>query len=163
MKTNNTFSTFQLTTLVVLRFLIGWHLLYEGLSKLFTPGWSSALFLSESQWVMSGIAEWITSNSGVLTVVDFMNTWGLIAIGAGLIVGLFTRTAAISGAILLFIYYLNNAPIIGIEYTVPSEGNYLIVSKTLIEAVSLVVLAVFPTGKFIGLDVFLSRFKNNKK
>ena len=114
MKNNKTFSNIQLSTLVAFRFLIGWHLLYEGLTKLFNPGWSAASFLSESQWIMSGIAQWIISNSGVLSVVDFMNTWGLIAIGAGLIVGLFTRTAAISGAILLFIYYLNNAPIIAL-------------------------------------------------
>ena len=162
MKNNTTFSTLQLTTLVTLRFLIGWHLLYEGLSKLLNPGWSAAGFLSESQWIMSGVAQWITSNSGVLSVADFLNTWGLIAIGAGLIVGLFTRTAAIAGAGLLLIYYFNNAPIIGIEYSVPSEGNYLIVSKTLIEAVALFVLAVFPTGTIIGLDVLVARFKNRK-
>jgi len=163
MKNNTTFSTLQLTTLVILRFLIGWHLLYEGLSKLFNPGWSAAGFLGESQWIMSGVAQWITSNSGILNTVDFLNTWGLIAIGAGLIVGLFTRTAAISGAVLLLIYYFNNAPIIGIEYSVPSEGNYLIVSKTLIEAAALFVLAVFPTGTIIGLDVLVARFKNRKK
>jgi thiosulfate dehydrogenase [quinone] large subunit len=163
MKNTTTFSTLQLTTLVILRFLIGWHLLYEGLSKLFNPGWSAAGFLSESQWIMSGVAQWITSNSGILNTVDFLNTWGLIAIGAGLIVGLFTRTAAISGAVLLLIYYFNNAPIIGIEYSVPSEGNYLIVSKTLIEAAALFVLAVFPTGTIIGLDVLVARFKNRKK
>lgn len=30
-------TTLQLFTLVVLRFLIGWHLLYKGISKLITP------------------------------------------------------------------------------------------------------------------------------
>ncbi len=163
MKNNKTFSNIQLTTLVALRFLIGWHLLYEGLTKLLNPGWSAANFLSESQWIMSGVAQWIISNSGVLSAVDFLNIWGLIAIGAGLIIGLFTRTAAISGAILMFIYYLNNAPIIGFEYSIPPEGNYLIVSKTLIGAVTLLVLAVFPTGAIIGLDVWVARFKNRKK
>lgn len=151
----------QQTTLVVLRILIGWHLLYEGISKL-NPNWSSISFLRESQWIMSGIAKWIISNDGVLNTVDFLNTWGLIAIGLGLIVGLCTRTAAISGALLLLIYYFNNAPIIGIEYSVPSEGNYLIVSKTLIEAAALFVLAVFPTGSIVGLDILVARFKNKK-
>ena len=28
-------------TLVVLRIVIGWHLLYEGLTKLFAPVWSA--------------------------------------------------------------------------------------------------------------------------
>lgn len=164
MKYDKIYTSLQLATLVALRLIIGWHLLFEGFSKLLNPNWTSAGFLKESQWIMSGIAHWMISNSAVLSVVDFLNTWGLIAIGVGLILGLFTRIATISGALLLFIYYLNNAPIIGIEYSVPSEGSYLIVSKTLIEAVALLVLAVFPTGSIIGLDVLVAQFirKKNK-
>jgi thiosulfate dehydrogenase [quinone] large subunit len=86
----------------------------------------------------------------------------LIAIGSGLILGLFTRAAAISGAILLLIYYLNNPPLIGLEYSVPTEGSYLVVSKTLIEAVALVVITVFPSGMFAGLDMLVIRYKNRK-
>lgn len=153
------FTNLQLSMLVLLRLFIGWHLLFEGISKLMNPAWSAAGFLKESQWIMSGIAQWIISNNDVLSVVDFLNTWGLIAIGVGLILGLFTRTAAIAGGMLLLVYYFNNAPIIGIEYSIPAEGNNLIVSKTLIEAMSLFVLAVFSTGSIIGLDVFINRFK----
>lgn len=91
-------------------------------------------FLKESQWIFAVPANWITSNSNILSVVDFLNICNLIAIGLGLIIGLFTRAAAFSGVILLLLYYLNNAPVTGIEYSVPSEGNYLVVSKTLIEA-----------------------------
>ena len=157
------FTNLQAMTLVVLRLLIGWHLLYEGISKLLIQGWSSTGFLSESQWIMADVARWIISNDAVLKVVDFMNIWGLIAIGLGLILGLFTRIAAISGAILVLLYYFNNAPIIGIEYSIPAEGSNLIVSKTLIEAVALCVLAVFPTGTIWALDVLVSRYKNIKK
>ncbi|NOY96438.1 MAG: DoxX family membrane protein [Chlorobi bacterium] len=162
MRNNKTYTTVQLVTLVALRFLIGWHLLYEGFSKLLSPNWTSAGFLKESQWIMAGFSQWVISNSGVLNVVDFLNTWGLIAIGVGLIMGLCTRTAAIAGALLLFMYYLNNAPIIGIEYSIPSEGDYLIISKTLIEAVALFALAVFPTGSIIGLDAIITRIKGKK-
>ena len=84
----------------------------------------------------------------------------MIAIGVGLILGLFTRAAAISGAILLFVYYLNNPPLIGLEYSVPTEGSYLIVNKTLIEGCALLALAVFPTGLMAGLDIYVSRFRN---
>jgi len=138
-------------------------MLYEGIAKLLTPNWTSASFLRESQWILSGFSKWIISNDGVLQVVDFMNTWGLIAIGLGLIVGLFTRLAAYSGAFLLLIYYLNNPPMIGLEYSLPTEGNYLIVSKTLIEAAALLFLGSFPTGKFFGLDIYMSRFLKSKK
>ncbi len=163
MKDSKTYSSLQLTTLVVLRLLIGWQLLYEGLAKLFTANWSSLGFLRESQWIMSGFAHWIIANKGVLTVVDFLNTWGLIAIGIGLVLGLFSRAAAIFGAALVFIYYLNNPPLIGLTYSLPTEGSYLIVSKTLIEAAALVVLAVFPTGKLVGLDIYVSRFRNKNR
>ena len=156
---SNRYSKVQLTVLVALRFLIGWHMLYEGMCKLFSPGWSSKSFLSESQWILSGFAKWVISNEGILNVVDFLNTWGLIAIGLGLIVGLLTRVATFSGVILLLMYYLNNPPLIGMEYSLPSEGNYLIVSKTLVEAVALLVLLFFPTGTIVGLD----RFVFNKK
>lgn len=159
------YTNLQSTFLVVLRLLIGWHLLYEGISKLMVPGWSSVSFLRESQWVMAGVAKWIISNDAVLQVVDFLNIWGLIAIGLGLILELFTRAAAISGAILVLIYYFNNAPIVGIEYSIPAEGNNLVVSKTLIEAISLCILAVFPTDAIWGLDSLISRYitRKNKK
>jgi thiosulfate dehydrogenase [quinone] large subunit len=163
MQKTKPFTNLQAMTLVVLRLIIGWHLLYEGISKLLIQGWSSAGFLRESQWIMAGVAKWIISNDAVLQVVDFMNIWGLIAIGLGLILGLFTRAAAISGAILVLLYYFNNAPIIGIEYSIPAEGSNLIVSKTLIEAVALCVLAVFPTGTVWALDVLVSQYKNRKK
>lgn len=162
MKNTQTFTTLQLTALVLLRFLIGWHILYEGLSKLLNPVWSSVGFLRESKWILSGFSEWIISNSSVLNVVDFLNTWGLIAIGVGLILGLFARTAAIAGTLLLLMYYLNNPPLIGLEYSLPTEGNYLVVSKTLIETVALFVLALFPTSSIVGLDKFIPCNKKHK-
>ena len=164
MKEDKIYSPVQAYTLVALRILIGWHILYEGFSKLLNPSWSSLGFLGESKWILSGFSHWIVSHTVVLNMVDFLNTWGLIAIGLGLILGLFTKVAAISGAILLFVYYLNNPPLIGLEYSVPTEGSYLVVSKTLIEAVAMVALAVFPSGSFLGLDILIYRFRklNNK-
>ena len=126
------------------------------------PGWSAMGFLSESQWILSGISQWIITHSSVLHAVDFLNAWGLVAIGLGLILGLFARPAAIAGTVLLLIYYLCNPPLIGLEYSVPLEGSNLIVSKTLIEAVALFVVAIFPTSKIVGLDLLVARFKNSK-
>jgi thiosulfate dehydrogenase (quinone) large subunit len=162
MKEEGNFRPIQVYVLVALRFLIGWQILYEGFSKLLSPSWTSSGFLNESKWILSGFSHWIVSHASVLSTVDILNTWGLIAIGLGLILGLFTRVAAISGAILLFVYYLNNPPLIGLEYSVPTEGSYLVVSKTLIESVALVVLAVFPSGMFAGLDILVSRYINRK-
>ncbi len=161
MRDKNIFTPLQTGALVVLRILIGWHLLYEGFSKLLVPNWSSLSFLQESKWILSGFSDWIISHGSVLSVVDFLNTWGLIAIGLALIIGLLTRIASYSGAFLLLLYYLNNPPLIGLEYTLPSEGSYLIVSKTLIEAAALVILAVFPSGRLFGLDMLFGKNKGN--
>ncbi len=163
MKNENKYSCLQVTFLVLLRFLIGWHILYEGFAKLMNSNWSAANFLKESQWILSDFAQWIVSNPAVLGAVDFLNTWGLIAIGLGLILGLFFRVAAISGALLLLVYYLNCPPLVGIEYSLPVDGNNLIVDKTLIEAAALVVLALFPTGKIFGLDGLWANFLKKRR
>lgn len=163
MKDYSRYTSAERFVLIALRLLIGWHILYEGFAKLLIPNWSSVSFLKESQWILKGFSGWIISNPGVLNTVDFLNTWVLIAIGLGLMLGLFTRVSAISGAILLLVYYLNNPPMIGLEYSVPAEGSYLIVSKTLIESMALVVLAIFPTGYFAGLDILVDRFRNRNK
>ena len=83
----------------------------------------------------------------------------MICIGLGLILGLFTRTAAIAGALLIGLYYLFNPPFVGITMAVPMEGNYLIVNKNLIEAVMLLLLAASPAARSYGLD---SLFANRK-
>lgn len=143
--------------IVTLRFLIGWHFLFEGISKLIHPEWTSVGFLMESKWIFSGIASWITSNPGVLNTVDFLNTWGLICIGLGLILGLFTRWAAIAGTVLLALYYIFLPPFIGMETAAPQEGNYLLVNKNLIEAVMLLLIAVSPEAKKLGLDALFEK------
>jgi len=149
----------QTGLLVTLRFLIGWHLLYEGLFKFLKPEWSSAGFLENAQWALAGVANWITSNPDILNVVDLLNTWGLILIGLGLIMGLFTRAAAIAGALLLGLYYLFNPPLVGMLAGAPMEGNYLIVNKNLIEAVMLLLLAVSPAARSYGLDSLFAKRK----
>ena len=154
-------NTLQKTSIPFLRIFIGWHLLYEGIVKLINPGWSSAGFLNESQWILSGFSHWITGNESVLNVVDFLNIWGLILIGTALILGLFTRFAAFAGTALLLIYYFTNPPLTGLHYSVPFEGNYLIVNKTLIEAVALLVVAAFSQFDSFRLDCLLK--SSNRK
>lgn len=142
----------QRNMLVVLRVLIGWHFLYEGLIKLLNPNWSSIGYLMDSQGFMSGFFHSLVSNTNTLAVLDFMNVWGLIAIGLGLMLGCFTRIALISGIVLLSFYYLSHPPFIGLQYAMPTEGSYLIVDKILIEIFTLILLSLFPTHREIGFD-----------
>ena len=149
----------QQGVLVALRFLIGWHILYEGLYKLIHPEWSALAFLANAQGIFSGTAEWIISNPGLLNTVDVLNTWGLILIGLGLILGLFTGLASWAGCALLLFYYLFSPPFIGLAAGGPVEGNYLIINKTLIEAVALLYLAVTPLSRRYGLDMLRPRYR----
>lgn len=146
------YSKSQLYLLTILRVAIGWHFLYEGLVKLADPDWSSLAFLMDSQGIFSGFFHALASNPNVLEIVDVMNIAGLTLIGLGLILGSFTRLATIGGIILLAFYYLSHPPFVGLNYVLPMEGSYLVVSKNLIELVALCVLLVFPTGHIIGFD-----------
>lgn len=138
--------------MVVLRVLIGWHFFYEGLIKLTNPNWTSVSYLMDSQGIFSGLFRRMAADQGVLQVVDFLNVWGLMAIGLGLILGLFTRISLSAGIVLLAIYYISHPPFVGLNYALPMEGSYLVVNKILIELVAMIVLFFYPTGKYIGID-----------
>jgi len=146
------YGNFQLTALVALRMLIGWHFFYEGLAKLSNPYWTSAGYLSESKWWFSDLFISLAASPGALGVVDFLNSWGVMAIGAGLLLGCLTRAATIAGIVALSLYYIAAPPFVGYTYAMPAEGAYLIVNKVLIELAALVVLLAYPTGKIVGLD-----------
>lgn len=150
----------QLLALVFLRLLIGWHFLYEGISKAMNPYWSSANYLLESKWILADLFMAIVANPLALKAVDFLNVWGLIAIGFGLIAGCFTQIATAAGIVLLLLYYLAAPPLPGLTYAMPMEGSYLVVNKNLIEAAALTVLAFFRTGARVGLDVLI--FKKDR-
>jgi thiosulfate dehydrogenase [quinone] large subunit len=83
----------------------------------------------------------------------------LFAIGLGLILGFLTRINLIAGIGLLFLYYVSHPPFVGLDFALPMEGNYLVVNKVLIELMAMIVLLLFPTGRYIGLDRFIFQKK----
>ncbi len=142
--------------LVALRIAIGWHFLYEGLAKITNANWSSVGYLLDSEGFLKDFfVNTLAGNPNMLQVIDFLNIWGLILIGLGLILGSFERIATISGILLLVLYYLSHPPFVGLKYAVPSEGSYLVVNKILIEMIALAVVFVFPTNREFGLDRFI--------
>jgi len=156
------YGTFQLLTLVGLRMLIGWHFLYEGVAKLSNPYWTSAGYLQESKGWFSEHFIALANNPGALALADNLNQWGLLLIGLALLVGVFSRTAAFAGVIMLVLYYLAAPPFPTLEYAMPAEGAYLIVNKVLIELAALLVSIAFPTSKRIGLDRLLFRKRSTE-
>jgi len=154
-RSSRSFTVIQSAALFALRLVIGWHFLYEGVAKLYEPEWSSAAYLDLSRWIFSDLFHSIAASPGVLQVVDFLNIWGLILIGLGLVLGFLTRIASLAGIALLLLYYLAHPPLVGLDFGIPSEGHYLVVNKNLVELFALVLLAVFPAGRIFGLDALL--------
>ena len=148
--------------LTFLRILIGWHFLYEGISKLITPGWTAKYYLLGSKWIFAGLFHWMASSPGIIKTVDFLNVWGLILIGLSLFIGLFVRWSSIAGAVLLFFYFVAYPPISGYTFGGVAEGNYQWVDKNLIELVILVILSALSADFMYGADRWLRHWREEK-
>lgn len=118
-------SNIQVTFLIVLRMVIGWLLLYEGIAKLLIPDWTSVVFLENSRWLLSGVFHWMAGNPGVIRIVDLLNILGLILVGLGLLLGVLTRFASITGVVLLSLYYITSPPFLGTDFGLPKDIIYL--------------------------------------
>jgi thiosulfate dehydrogenase (quinone) large subunit len=147
----------QMVALALLRILIGWHFLYEGIAKLMKPSWSASGFLLQARGPLANLFHWMANSPEVLRYVNLMNIWGLILIGAGLILGCFTRTAGGAGLLLILLYYFCNPPFVGYFYSIPAEGSYLIINKNLVEAAALLVTMVMASGRFYGIDLIFHK------
>jgi uncharacterized membrane protein YphA (DoxX/SURF4 family) len=147
---------------VLIRILIGWHFLYEGLTKVIAENWSSASYLAGSKWIFAPVFHWMAKFSGIISVVDFLNIWGMTLIGIALIIGLFTRWASAAGALLLFFYFVAYPPIPGYMMGVPVDGSYLWVNKNLIELFVLTAFIFLPPGYLYGLDRLYYRWREEK-
>ncbi len=155
------FSNSQAFFIVTLRVMIGWHFLYEGIVKIANPNWSSLAYLLDSKGMFASMFHSMANNPGLLNVMDFLNIWGLVLVGLGLILGAFTQVATIGGMVMLLFYYLSHPPMPLLTYDMPMEGNYLIINKTLVELFTLCVLFVFPSGKIMGLDRIIFKIGKN--
>src|SRR5690554_6392246 len=147
---SNQYSKLQLYSLFVLRVLIGWYFLYEGLAKVFTPNWSAYGYLIDSKGVFTPLFVGLAENMEMLSIVNFVNMWVLTLIGLSLILGLFTNIGYVGTICFLLLYYLSHPPLLFAEYILPSEGSYLWVDKNLILIVTTVSFMLFSTPTIIG-------------
>ena len=157
-----TYSNKQISILVILRVVIGWHIFYEGFAKLINPNWSSAGYLLDSKGVFALFFQEIASNPILLNIADTVNIWGLLIIGFCLMVGLFEKWVSIGGIILIGLYYLSHPPLIGFKFDAPGEGSYLLVNKNLIEILAISVNLVFPNSRLVGIDRLIYQSRISK-
>ena len=147
--------------ITILRVFVGWHFLYEGIAKLAMPSWSSTVYLIQSKWLFAGFFHWLISAPIALRITDFLNIWGLILVGLGLFVGLFTRVASLSGILLLLMYYIANPPFV--HSGLAAEGHYYLINKNLIEAGILVVFVILKKDYLWGMDRLLKVLYEKRK
>ena len=160
-ETTSRLSSFQQFALIALRTVIGWHFLYEAYYKIVTPAWSpgggpltpwsSVGYLKGASGPLARIFQRLI-NAGATTWIDRSVKVALLLIGLSLLLGLFTRVGATGALLLLILFYLLYVPTLGVPQP-NTEGTYLIVNKTLIEAVAVIVLLAFDTGRIAGLDL----------
>lgn len=156
-------SRLQATGLVVLRTLIGWHFLYEAYFKLLLPGWtragaplahwSAAGYLAAATGPFAGVFHALGASS-LAPWIDRAVPVGLLVVGLSLTLGLFTRLGCAIAILMLSLFYLSAIPTTGVPAT-GQEGNYLFVSKNLIELTAVVVVMAFHTGRIAGIDLLL--------
>ena len=146
----------------ILRIAIGWHFLYEGVTKIISGGWTSAPFLAGSKWIFSPVFNAMAESTAVTGMVDFLNIWGMIFIGLGLILGVFIRLASGAGALMLLFYFVAYPPIPGYTISVPVEGSYLWVNKTLIEFFIMLAFVFIPAELQFSIERLYRRWKDEK-
>lgn len=93
----------------------------------------------------------------LLRVIDLATIGGLAGLGLLLLLGLFTRPAALAAAGMIFGFYLAMPPLPGLPEA-PGPEHSLIVNKNLIEVFALGALACLPTGRWFGLDSVIAAF-----
>lgn len=141
-----------MVAITVMRVLIGWHFLYEGITKLSAASWSAAGYMKAARGPFAGLFRWIAGQPNLLDNANLITMYGLTIVGVLLILGLFTRLAALGGIGFILLFYLATPPFVGYFYSIPSEGSYLLVNKNLVELGALVVILLTGSGRFAGLD-----------
>jgi uncharacterized membrane protein YphA (DoxX/SURF4 family) len=83
---------------------------------------------------------------------DRLVSWGLVVMGAGLLLGVFTRLNCLGGAVFLIMLYLAVPPFPWSPENIKAEGPAFFVNKNLIMALALLALATTRSGMWFGLD-----------
>lgn len=138
------------STITILRILVGWHFLYEGIVKIYNPDWTAYGYLVTAQGPFKPFFDLMLGES-IIPWVNILNMAALTIVGITLILGIYERLGAFIGIGLLTIYYLAQPSFPGLAQ-VNVEGNYWFVNKNLIELLVCVLLFQFPTGHHFGLS-----------
>src|SRR5512142_2997516 len=103
-------------SITVLRVVVGWHFLYEGIAKLTSPSWSAAGYLKQARGPFAALFKWLAGQPNLLDKADLITMWGLTFVGIFLILGLLTRLSSLGGICFIVLFYLCTPPFVGYFY-----------------------------------------------
>lgn len=139
----------------VLRLLLGWYMLVDGLQNALNPGFTAGMtsFLLGAKTFPSFYA--VLAQPSINWWLAPLNAWGITLIGIALILGVGVRPAAWTGAALMIIYYFPH-------YAFPIVPDGYIVEDHIIFASAFVLVALLPAAQSFGLasyarNTFLGR------
>jgi thiosulfate dehydrogenase [quinone] large subunit len=130
----------------LLRVSMGWLMLYAGVTKIINPEWTAKNYLVSAN-TFSNFYQWLASDN-ILPIVNFLNEWGLVLVGASLIAGIWVKISSFSGALLMALYYF---PILTFPYA--GEHSY-IVDEHVIYIFVFMLFLIFNAGRYWGLDSY---------
>lgn len=166
----------------LLRIAIGWHFLWEGWIKLASPNWSAKGYLMGSWGPFAPVLKWMAELPWILGVINLAMPWMLFIAGLGILLGAFTRASMVLAMALLAVFIiptpgvpyltlnppgaelqwssiyldLNSAQWAG-KHMTGMEGSYFLVTKNVIELLTLAAMLTFDRSKLYGLDLWLAK------
>ena len=133
------------TLVGILRIVIGWHFLYEGVWKLMQQdGWSCVSYLGAAQGPLAPVFKWMATQGWIVALGDRAVMFGLVAIGLSLMSGILARVAALFGVALMAMFYCCQPPEPFAEAFSGADGRFFVLERNAIEALGLLLVAVLP-------------------
>ena len=140
---------------VGLRVVMGWIFLQAGYDKITAdPKWTAEGFLKFAIPENNPFRDTFMNMAGN-GLVDNLNVYGQILIGLCLILGLFTRGAAVWGAIMMLFYWAASLTG-GLGDFLPLEHGW-VVDDHMVYAVLLFGIGALGAGRILGLDALIEK------
>lgn len=134
-------------SIFLLRVALGVVLFSAGVSRVFASSWSPNGYLDSAK-TFPGFFHWLSLAQNAGWVV-FLNEWGLLLLGAALILGIFVRFDSCLGVLLMILYYL---PAFSFPYA--SQGSFII-DEHFVYALIFLLLFFSKAGHIWGVDSLL--------
>jgi uncharacterized membrane protein YphA (DoxX/SURF4 family) len=139
-------------TIFFLRLALGLNFFYLGWSTLFGKPLAATLRAHS----MSGLYGWLGAPTPIASVPATVFAWIFLGIGVLLAIGLFTRLAAIVGAVLVIASWLP-----GVSFAAWNPAQF--VNDDIVIFFALLILILAHAGTYLGLDKFVKWSKRHKE